>query len=158
MDICLPLLDGSTNENGTNLTKITNITVAEESEHIIASAPVKVVMGASGLFIITINLMLIIGLKKTNTKLSMSQKLYIYLSFADWQVGIYLLHVLVYYTLSSSGVFIGCGDIKPLMLNIHATYCIGMGTFIAISYLRNIAIRKPFHVVKNRTVYTLFFL
>lgn len=83
----------------------------------------------------------------------MSQKLYIYLSFTDLQVGIYLLHMLIHYTLSSSGVFIGCDDIKPLMLNIHATYCIGMGTFIAISYLRNIAIRKPFHIVKNRTVY-----
>ena len=83
----------------------------------------------------------------------MSQKLYIYLSFTDLQVGIYLLHMLIHYTLSSSGVFIGCDNIKPLFLNLQASYCIGMGTFIAISYLRNIAIRKPFHIVKNRTVY-----
>ena len=152
IDACIPLLSSSSNINETDLIEIKNMT-EKKSQQIIGSTPIKFTMGASGLFIITINLMLIIGLRRTNKKLTMSQKLYIYLSSTDSIVGFYLISILIQYILNSSGLAINCPDIKNLLLGTHISYCIGMGTFLVISYLRNIAIRKPFHFVQNRTVY-----
>ena len=101
------------------------------------------------LFVITTNLSLVVGLKKTNKKLTISQKLYSYLSCTDSIMGIVCLP---YFAIVN---FLSINDCKTqaigMAISIYS-FSIGLGTFFAISVLRNMAIRKPFHKVKNGAI------
>ena len=90
--------------------------------------------------LICANFALIFGLKKTNKKLKISQKLYIYLSVTDLLIGAVCLpfYLIVNITKKRS-----CRTDNLAMLFSNYSYNIGIGTFILISYLRNLAIRKP---------------
>ena len=95
------------------------------------------------------NFALIIGLKNTNKKLAISQKLYIYLSSTD---AVFSLVVLV--SFGGFSLFpINCKTMSiAIALSIY-TFGLGLGSFLLISYLRNQAIRKPFKSVTLKTVH-----
>ena len=101
-------------------------------------------------FVTSTNLALINGLKKTNKKLSMSQKLYVYLSMTDSMFGIICLpYNAIMYFLSITN----CTTQAIGMTMAMYVFSTGIGTFFCITVMRNIAIRKPLHNVENRNVY-----
>ena len=100
-------------------------------------------------FSLLANLGLIVGLKKTNKKLTLSQKLYIYLSITDGILALILLYYAMIEILSLStctSASIGSA------VSVYALVA-SFGTFTMISYLRNLAIRKPFYTAPKHTVY-----
>ena len=104
------------------------------------------------LFSTIANFSLIFGLKKTNTKLTISQKLYIYLSFTD---AFFSLIMFVMVLLEFLPAIAPASCTITSMGTSLATYTCGLslGTFLSISYLRNQAIRKPFNSVIHKAVY-----
>ena len=76
METCVPFLYNSTNNNKTTPVVKHQLVVYE-----------MVMIGTFSAFLITTNLALVIGLRKTNKQLTISQKLYIYLSLNDSVVG-----------------------------------------------------------------------
>ena len=101
------------------------------------------------LFSILSNFGLIVGLKKTNEKLTMSQKLYIYLSITDAATGLFT----PYFVALDFASLNNCTTESLGTAILIYTFSLGIGTFLFISYLRNLAIRKPFYTVPNKTIY-----
>lgn len=104
----------------------------------------------SSVFLIITNAALVIGLKRTNKNLTLSQKLYIYLSLTDGVVGIVYMPYMAIMIFSSID-FCTAQSIS-MAISIY-TSGISLGTFAVISVLRNIAIRKPFYKVKKSIIY-----
>ena len=90
--------------------------------------------------LICANFALIFGLKKTNKKLKISQKLYIFLSLTDSIIAAACLPIYFIVDMTKKR---SCRIDNLSMLFSMYFYNIGIGTFILISYLRNLAIRKP---------------
>ena len=91
----------------------------------------------SAIFLIVSNFGLILGLIKTNEKLTISKKLYIYISLTDAFPGlVHLPYDLIVRDITKTHT-----TAVDVMLN-HTHY-LGAGTFFLISILRNLAIRKP---------------
>ena len=102
------------------------------------------------LFSTMANFGLIIGLKKTNKKLTLSQKLYIYLSLTDGIVALIMPYYPSLEMLSITDCRTGGFGTTISMYGQVTSF----GTFITISYLRNLAIRKPFYMIPKVTVYS----
>ena len=102
------------------------------------------------LFSAMANSVLMIGFKNINKKLTLPQKLYIYLSITDAATSL-LVAFFVAYDLSSSSN--NCTRKSIGMALTAYTFCVGLGTFFLISFLRNNAMRKPFNVLRNRNIY-----
>ena len=128
METCVPFLYNSTNNNNTTVVKH-QLVVYE-----------MVMIGIFSAFLITTNLALVIGLKKTNKQLTTSQKLYIYLSLNDSIVGFVSLPYMfiVYYLSIDYCVLLSTN--KAIMMY---TFDLSLGTFAVISILRNVVISKP---------------
>ena len=101
------------------------------------------------LFVTGTNSALVIGLKKTNKKLNTPQKLYVYLSVTDSFVGTICLPFFFVVNILSLN---NCTTQSIAVAIIVYSFGVGLGTFLVISVLRNIAIRKPFHNVKKLTI------
>ena len=95
------------------------------------------------------NFALIFGLRKTNKNLTLSQKLYIYLSANDMMVGFVGLPYFIVSNLFNrrSCLIDGIG----LAISGYV-YSMSHCTFLVISYLRNLAIRKPLVTANPRTI------
>ena len=101
-------------------------------------------------FIVTSNVTLVVGLRKTNKQLTISQKLYTYLSLSDSIVGIVCLP---YYAIVNAFSINTC-RLRSIGNTISAySFGVSLGTFLLISVLRNIAIRKPLYIVEKKIVY-----
>ena len=110
------------------------------------------ILAVIAIFVSATNFALIFGLKKTNKKLTMSQKLYIYLSATDSITG---LIGLPYFVISNLLGQRSCTlDGIGLAINDYA-YSVSHCTFFIISYLRNLAIRKPFVIANQRVIKTV---
>ena len=114
------------------------------------STMIVVLLFALACFVVTTNLALVIGLRRTNKQLAISQKLYSYLSMTDSIIGIICLPYFAIVNVFSTN--------NCKLRNIGSTitvysFGVGLGTFAVISILRNIAIRKPLYVVKNKIIY-----
>ena len=107
-------------------------------------------LGIIALFVTTTNLSLVVGLKKTNRKLTISQKLYFYLSCTDSIVGIICLP---YFAIVRFASINDCTTQAIGMAMFIYSFGTGIETFLTISVLRRNAIRKPFYKIKNRTIY-----
>ena len=112
-------------------------------------------LSAFALFVAITNFALIFGLRRTNKKLTISQKLYIYLSLTDTIVGLICLPYFVMVDVLSVG---SCTTQSIGMAMSVYSFGTGLGTFLGISYLRNLAIRKPFNDIQNKTVYSILVL
>ena len=134
---CVPFLHNTTNNN---------ITIIQSQVVVYKT----LMISCFSLFIIITNLGLIIGLKKTNMQLTLSQKLYIYLSLNDGIIGFVTLPYLFAVQFSSIDYCVLLSITRTLMMY---TVNMSLGTFIVISILRNIAIRKPFYKVKTKVIY-----
>ena len=132
METCVPFLYNSTNNNNTTVVKH-QLVVYE-----------MVMIGIFSAFLITTNLALVIGLKKTNKQLTTSQKLYIYLSLNDSIVGfVSLPYMFIVYYLSIDY----CVLLSTNRAIMMYTFGLSLGTFAVISILRNVVISKPFYKV-----------
>jgi 7 transmembrane receptor (rhodopsin family). len=109
----------------------------------------------SSALICTTNLALIVGLRKTNKTLTLSQKLYIFLSLTDAAVGAISMPYLV--VITSLG-YNSCTAIAVGLVVSFYSFGVGMGTFFIISVIRNFAIRKPLQPVSGRRVKTALLL
>lgn len=102
------------------------------------------------------NIVLIVGLIKTNKVLTRSQKLYIFLSATDAALG--LCVTITKIASLSSTVKIPCarpfgGSLGIGVINFLTQS--GAGTFLVIAILRNFAIRKPLKHFETKWVVTL---
>ena len=106
------------------------------------------------LFSTATNTALVFGLKKTNKKLTMPQKLYIYLSITDGMTGLFM----PYFAILDLASATTCTTFSIGMSTSMYTFGLGLGTFFVISYLRNFAIRKPFSVISDKVVYVVLII
>ena len=102
------------------------------------------------IFAIITNFALIFGLKKTNKTLTLSQKLYIYLSITDVATGILVPYYIITFHITPSA---WCTANSIGVVIAIYTFGISVGTFLTISFLRNVAIRKPLYFIPSRIVY-----
>ena len=131
MTECLPFIQNVTN-NERVLSEKTKLT---ENETLAAIS-----LSVMACFIVTANLALVVGLRKTNKRLTISQKLYFYLSITDSFVGIICLPFFVIV----NSLNINTCRIQAIGLAISVySFGISWGTFTVISVLCKIAIRKP---------------
>ena len=136
VEICLPF--NTTANNKTTVVK--NQVVVYE----------MLMIAFNSAFIMSTNLALVIGLKKTNKQLTLSQKLYIYLSLNDSVGGfVSLPYFFLKYVLSIDY----CVLLSISMSITMYTFSMSLGTFAVISILRSIAIRKPFNKVKTKVIF-----
>ena len=91
---------------------------------------------ACACLVITTNLALVVGLRKTNRKLTRYQKLYTYLSVTDSIVGLICLPYFAIIILLSIN---NCRNLTIGMVMAVYSSGVGLGTFTLISVLRNIA-------------------
>ena len=135
---CVPFLYNTTENNSTTIIQ-SQVVLYEVLVYSFFSA-----------FIIITNLALVIGLKKTNRKLTLSQKLYIYLSLNNSIVGLVSIPYMfnVFFLFIDYCVFLSFN--RAMMMY---TFGMSIGTFTVVSMLRNVAIRKPFYKVEEKTIY-----
>ena len=128
--------------HNTNRTKKLLQVLEIDGHHSGMDTPYLVLICIFALFVASTNLLLVIGLRKTNKKVTMSQKLYIYLSLTDTMVGIVCLpYALV---IDSVQNLHNCNTRSASLAFGAYVSSIGMGTFLLISIVRYLAIRKPF--------------
>ena len=150
MEMCIPSIHDvshRTKSTSTNLTKNTHQLNNDTDNHDFES---NIFLSSVAVFVVITNFALIIGLRKTNKKLTISQKLYIYLSLTDTIVG---LVGLPYFVIMHFLSLLSCTSYSIGMVMSLYSFGTGLGTFLGISYLRNLAIRKPLHNVRNKHVY-----
>ena len=101
------------------------------------------------IFIAITNLALIIGLQKTNKTLTISHKLYIYLSISDISLGLICLPYLTISELLSPG---NCSTYTIAMSISVYSFTLSTSTFSIISIIRNYATRKPLKIIEEKSV------
>ena len=101
------------------------------------------------ILILTTNLALVFGLRKTNKTLTLSQKLYTFLSITDAAVGAISMPYLLAINLMGYNT---CTATAAGLVFTFYSFGVGMGTFFTISMLRNLAIRKPLLPISGRRV------
>ena len=115
----------------------------------------RIFLPCSAAFITFINLPLIIGLKKTNKRLTISQKLYVYLSLTDIIMGFVGL---MFFFITDITDKANC-ETFGIGMTINAYFFnVGFGTFVIISFLRNYVIRKPLEVIRSKTLKVMLIL
>eukprot|EP00111_Clytia_hemisphaerica_P000457 TCONS_00001293-protein len=152
MALCIPFLHF---DNQSSLSNETNQFINGTTSKTGTGHAEMFLLGVFAVFVAITNFALIIGLKKTNKKLTISQKLYIYLSLTDTIVGMICLPYFVMVDVLSIG---SCVTQSIGMAMSVYSFGVGLGTFLGISYLRNLAIRKPFNDIQNKTVYSFLVL
>ena len=106
-------------------------------------------------FLVVTNFALIFGLRKANKKMTISQKLYVYLSLNDAIVGLVCLPALVTVNITKKR---SCKIENIIQLVINYPHITGTGIFCMISILRNMAIRKPLVKPSPKKVITALIL
>jgi len=148
-DACFPFLKEHIKNNSSNLT----VQPLKRKEEIVL--PITLILtGFLIFFILFTNILLIIGIVKTNKNLTLVNKLYIFWSILDFLGGLGPMSHLLY-------VLIAIRNLVPIKICENFLYYttlfslfggMNMGTFILISVLRHLSIRKPFMKVKPRYV------
>jgi len=104
------------------------------------------------IFIIASNSMLIIGLYKTSTNLSLPSKMFVFLSCNDMLAG------LSYFSTGYIFIKISC-DLGYVMISVSSIFIIcSVEIFLTVSALRFISLKKPLTRILNHHVYVLLFI
>ena len=138
---------------GNRSTNITTVITDKDTQYLIGNGQVSAITTNTLIyqFSTLANLALIYGLRKTNKKLAISQKLYVYLSVTDALFSLFIFSMSLLPFIPSLSVNCTTRSIE-MAISVY-TFGLGLGTFLYISYLRNLAIRKPFKSVTHRSVY-----
>ena len=148
-EACFPFLEEFSKNNTFNLTTIPGKT---EPSPMLSVTLIKA--GLLIIFIASTNLLLIIGIVKTNKKLSLVNKLYILWSAFDLfrlAPTSYLLSILIEMQKSVS-IKLACDHYVYHIVLFSIFGGMNTGTFILISVLRHLSITKPLMEVKMRNV------
>lgn len=103
-----------------------------------------------GLIIVVINLIIIIGIWKTNKKFSLSNKLFILWSIFDLLTGIVVIPMELLEILRPFSEV--CSTYAITMFLVSVTNGFNTSTFILISIIRNLLIRAPLRNIRTRNV------
>jgi len=134
--------------NNPTSTNTTNLKTTNGHEDGLMEKLQMITLSLFSIFVLTINVTLIIGLKNTYSNLTLSQKLYIYLSTTDSIIGGILLP---YFVVTYIAGVMSCMTLSIGMALTVYSFGTGWSTFFTISTLRHLAIRKPLlHIEEDK--------